>query len=677
MNDDLSLLLNSLNDPQRQAVAAPLGRQLVLAGAGSGKTRVLVHRIAWLIQVEHASPYSILSVTFTNKAAAEMRHRIEQLLGINPAGMWVGTFHGLAHRLLRAHWREAGLSENFQILDSDDQQRLVKRVIRELGLDEQRWPARQAQWFINGQKDEGLRPQHIQPGGDLFLATMLKIYEAYEAACARAGVIDFSELLLRALDLWRDHPGVLEHYQRRFRHILVDEFQDTNAVQYAWLRILAKGGDSLMVVGDDDQSIYAWRGARPENLMQLKEDFPSLKVVMLEQNYRSTSRILKCANVLIANNPHVFEKQLWSEMGHGDPIRVIRCRNEDAEAERIAMEILTLHLRTERPYSEFAILYRGNHQAKLMELKLQHHQIPYRLSGGTSFFGRQEVKDLMSYFRLLVNPDDDNAFLRVINVPRREIGSATLEKLGNYATQRKISMYAACDEMGLAEHLDSRFHERLQRFKRWMDGIRRQCAENEPIAVLRSMVMDIDYENWLRQNASSDKVAEFRMSNVWFLIEALKNTLERDEEGDMTIEQAIAKLVLRDMLERQQEEEEGAEGVQMMTLHASKGLEFPYVFIMGMEEEILPHRSSIEADTVEEERRLAYVGITRARQNLAMTFAAKRKQYGEIIDCSPSRFLDELPPEDLEWEGMEDAPQEVKAAKGNAALADIRAMLKR
>jgi ATP-dependent DNA helicase Rep len=364
-------------------------------------------------------------------------------------------------------------------------------------------------------------------------------------------------------------------------------------------------------------------------------------------------------------------------MGEGDPIRVIRCRNEEAEAERVAMEILTIHLKTQRPYSEFAILYRGNYQAKLIELKLQHHQIPYRLSGGTSFFARQEVKDLMSYFRLLVNPDDDNAFLRVINVPRREIGSATLEKLGNYATERGCSMFAASGELGLAEHLDARFVERLQRFKRFIDKVREQCAGADPIGALRSMVMDIDYENWLRQNASSDKVADFRMGNVWFLIEALKNTLERDEDGDMTIEQAIAKLVLRDMLERQQEEEEGADGVQMMTLHASKGLEFPYVFILGVEEEILPHRSSIEADSIEEERRLAYVGITRAKKNLAMTFAAKRKQYGEIIDCSPSRFLDELPPEDLVWEGQEDAPVEVKAAKGNAALADIRALLKR
>ncbi len=378
--------------------------------------------------------------------------------------------------------------------------------------------------------------------------------------------------------------------------------------------------------------------------MQLKEDFPSLKVVMLEQNYRSTSRILKRANVLIANNPHVFEKQLWSEMGHGDPIRVIRCRNEDAEAERIAMEILTLHLRTERPYSEFAILYRGNHQAKLMELKLQHHQIPYRLSGGTSFFGRQEVKDLMSYFRLLVNPDDDNAFLRVINVPRREIGSATLEKLGNYATQRKISMYAACDEMGLAEHLDSRFHERLQRFKRWMDGIRRQCAENEPIASatqhgdghrLRELAAAERLQRQGRRIPHEQRLVPHRGTEEHPRARRGRRHDHRAGHRQAGPARHAGAPAGRRGRRRRRADDDPAR---------VEGAGVPYVFIMGMEEEILPHRSSIEADTVEEERRLAYVGITRARQNLAMTFAAKRKQYGEIIDCSPSRFLDELPP---------------------------------
>jgi ATP-dependent DNA helicase Rep len=507
--------------------------------------------------------------------------------------------------------------------------------------------------------------------------TAAVVYLHYQRTLKAYNAVDFDDLILMPVKLFQDHPEVLERWRNRIRYMLVDEYQDTNTSQYLLVKMLVQERAQFTVVGDDDQSIYAWRGARPENLMQLKDDFRSLKVVMLEQNYRSTSRILKCANVLIANNPHVFEKQLWSEMGHGDPIRVLRCKNEDGEAERIALEILTLHLKTQRPYADFAILYRGNHQAKLMELKLQHHQIPYRLSGGTSFFARQEVKDVMSYLRLLVNPDDDNAFLRVINVPRREIGSTTLEKLGNYAGSRDLSMYAAADEIGLGEHLDARFTERLARFKRWMDGVRQNCAGEDPIGALRSMVMDIDYENWIRQNASSDKVADFRMGNVWFLMDALKNILEKDEDGQLTIEDAIAKLVLRDMLERQQEEEEGADGVQMMTLHASKGLEFPYVFIMGMEEEILPHRSSIEADTIEEERRLAYVGITRARQTLAFTYATRRKQYGELIDCTPSRFLDELPPEDLQWEGLEEAPQEQKAARGNDALAAMRAMLKR
>ena len=377
MHDDLSLLLNSLNAAQREAVAAPLGRQLVLAGAGSGKTRVLVHRIAWLIQVEHASPHSLLAVTFTNKAAAEMRHRIEQLLNMNPQGMWVGTFHGLAHRLLRAHWQEAKLSQNFQILDSDDQQRLVKRVIRDLGLDEQRWPARQAQWFINGQKDEGLRPQHIQASGDLFLATMRSIYEAYEAACTRAGVIDFSELLLRALELWRDNPDLLAHYQRRFRHVLVDEFQDTNAVQYAWLKLLAQGGESLMVVGDDDQSIYGWRGARIENIQQFNQDF-SAAIIRLEQNYRSTSTILQAANGLIANNSDRLGKELWTDTGEGEAITLYAGFNEHDEA-RYIVETIESESKKGLSLSEMAILYRSNAQSRVLEEALLREKIPYRI----------------------------------------------------------------------------------------------------------------------------------------------------------------------------------------------------------------------------------------------------------------------------------------------------------
>ncbi|MFL9813464.1 DNA helicase Rep [Stutzerimonas sp. VN223-3] len=669
--------MSRLNPRQQEAVNYVGGPMLVLAGAGSGKTSVITRKIAYLIQQCGIRAQYIVAVTFTNKAAREMKERVGSLLrGGEGRGLTVSTFHNLGLNIIRKEYAKLGYKPGFSIFDEGDIKALLTDIMQKEyagddGVDE-------IKHYIGSWKNDLITPEEaLENARNPKEQTAAIVYTHYQRTLKAYNAVDFDDLIMQPVKLFQDNPDVLEKWRNKVRYMLVDEYQDTNASQYLLVKLLVQERAHFTVVGDDDQSIYAWRGARPENLMQLKEDFPSLKVVMLEQNYRSTSRILKCANILIANNPHAFEKQLWSEMGHGDAIRVIRCRNEEAEAERVAMEILTLHLKTERPYSDFAILYRGNYQAKLIELKLQHHQIPYRLSGGTSFFGRQEVKDLMSYFRLLVNPDDDNAFLRVINVPRREIGSTTLEKLGNYATERKISMYNACDEMGLGEHLDSRFTDRLSRFKRYMDNLRQQCAQNDPIAALRSMVMDIDYETWVRAQTSSDKAADFRMGNVWFLIDALKNTLERDEEGGMTIEEAIAKLVLRDMLERQQEEEEGAEGVQMMTLHASKGLEFPYVFILGMEEEILPHRSSIEADTIEEERRLAYVGITRARQNLAMTFAAKRKQYGEIIECMPSRFLDELPQEDLEWEGQEDAPVEVKAARGNDALAAMRAMLKR
>ncbi|RFQ03597.1 DNA helicase Rep [Pseudomonas putida] len=669
--------MSRLNPRQQEARDYVGGPLLVLAGAGSGKTSVITRKIAHLIQNCGIRAQYIVAMTFTNKAAREMKERVGTLLRPGEGrGLTVCTFHNLGLNIIRKEHERLGYKPGFSIFDESDIKALLSDIMQKEysgddGIDE-------IKNMIGAWKNDLILPtEALEKARNPREQTAAIVYTHYQRTLKAFNAVDFDDLILLPVKLFQEHPDVLERWQNRVRYLLVDEYQDTNASQYLLVKMLIGMRNQFTVVGDDDQSIYAWRGARPENLMLLKEDYPSLKVVMLEQNYRSTSRILRCANVLIANNPHAFEKQLWSEMGVGDEIRVIRCKNEEAEAERVAMEILTLHLRTNRPYSDFAILYRGNYQAKLIELKLQHHQVPYRLSGGNSFFGRQEVKDLMAYLRLLVNPDDDNAYLRVINVPRREIGSTTLEKLGNYATERGISMYAASEELGLGEHLDARYTERLQRFKHWLDGVRQKVALEDPIAALHEMIRDIDYENWIRQQTASDKAAEFRISNVWFLVEALKNTLEKDEEGDMTIEDAIGKLVLRDMLERQQEEEENAEGVQMMTLHASKGLEFPYVFIMGMEEEILPHRSSIEADTIEEERRLAYVGITRARQTLAFTFAAKRKQYGEIIDCTPSRFLDELPPEDLAWEGLDDAPVEVKAARGNNALADIRAMLKR
>jgi len=667
--------VSRLNPRQQEAVEYISGPLLVLAGAGSGKTSVITRKIAYLVKECGIRAQHIVAVTFTNKAAREMKERVGQLLrGPDARGLTVSTFHNLGLNIIRKEHQRLGYKPGFSIFDQQDATALITDLMHKDYGAEDGIEGIQAQ-ISNWKNDLILPDEALAQAKTPQEQTAASVYMHYQRTLKAYNAVDFDDLILIPVVLFRDNPDVLEKWQFRIRYMLVDEYQDTNASQYLLVKMLVGTQARFTVVGDDDQSIYAWRGARPENLALLKEDFPHLKVVMLEQNYRSTSRILRAANTLIANNPHVFEKQLWSELGYGEPLRVIRCRNEEAEAERVAVEIQNQHHQHKRAWRDFAILYRGNHQARLIELKLQHHQIPYHLSGGTSFFSRQEVKDLMSYLRLLVNPDDDNALLRVINVPRREIGPATLEKLGTYANERQISMHQACGETGLAERLDTRYSERLQRFITWLDSARKHCYGDDPIGGLRQMVLDLDYENWIRQNCSSDDIAAKRMGNVWFLIDSLKNILEKDESGESTIEDAIAKLVLRDMLERQ-EEEEDSDRVQLMTLHASKGLEYPHVFIMGMEEEILPHRSSIEADSVEEERRLAYVGITRARKTLAFTFAAKRRQFGEIIDCAPSRFLDEIPPEDLEWEGSEEAPVEQKQARGKAALSNLRDMLK-
>ncbi|WP_040260376.1 DNA helicase II [Pseudomonas massiliensis] len=639
MHDDLSLLLNSLNDAQRQAVAAAVGRQLVLAGAGSGKTRVLVHRIAWLMQVEHASAHSLLAVTFTNKAAAEMRHRIEQLIGASPAGMWVGTFHGLAHRLLRAHWQEARLKQSFQILDGDDQQRLVKRVIRELGLDEQRWPARQAQWFINGQKDEGLRPQHIQPNGDLFLATMRSIYEAYEAACERAGVIDFSELLLRALDLWRDHPSLLEHYQRRFRHVLVDEFQDTNAVQYAWLRLLAKGGQSLMVVGDDDQSIYGWRGARIENIRQYTTDFPDAELIRLEQNYRSTAGILNAANALIANNSGRLGKELWTEGGDGEPISLYAAYNEHDEA-RYVVETIESALKTGLARSEIAILYRSNAQSRVLEEALLRERIPYRIYGGQRFFERAEIKNAMAYLRLLDGRANDAALERVINVPPRGIGEKTVEAIRAHSRQAQVSMWEAIRQLVANKGVTGRAANALQAF---MDLIEDLAARTEtmPLHVMTQTVIEHSGLIVYHQEEKGEK-GQARVENLEELVSAARNFENGDGEEDLSPLAAFLGHASLEAGDTQAEEHE--DSIQLMTLHSAKGLEFPYVFLVGLEEGLFPHKMSLEEPgRLEEERRLAYVGITRAMQQLVMTYAETRRLYGSETYNKVSRFVREIP----------------------------------
>ncbi|MBK4998325.1 DNA helicase II [Pseudomonas sp. S31] len=638
--DDLSLLLNSLNDAQRQAVAASLGRQLVLAGAGSGKTRVLVHRIAWLIQVEQASPHSILSVTFTNKAAAEMRHRIEQLLGINPAGMWVGTFHGLAHRLLRAHWQEARLNQNFQILDSDDQQRLVKRVIRELGLDEQRWPARQAQWFINGQKDEGLRPQHIQAGGDLFLGTMRSIYEAYEQACERAGVIDFSELLLRALDLWRDHPGLLEHYQRRFRHLLVDEFQDTNAVQYAWLRLLAgKDGGSLMAVGDDDQSIYGWRGAKIENIHQYTADFPDAEMIRLEQNYRSTGGILKAANALIANNSGRLGKELWTDLGEGEPLTLYAAYNEHDEA-RYVVETIESLIKQGSSRSDIAILYRSNAQSRVLEEALLRERIPYRIYGGQRFFERAEIKNAMAYLRLLEGRGNDAALERVINVPPRGIGEKTVEAIREHARHSQASMWEAMCQLLAAKALKGRAASALGAFIELIEGLSAKVADM-PLHTMTQTVIEQSGLIIYHQEEKGEK-GQARVENLEELVSAARNFESTEEDADLSPLSAFLGHASLEAGDAQADEHE--DSIQLMTLHSAKGLEFPYVFLVGMEEGLFPHKMSLEEPgRLEEERRLAYVGITRAMRQLVMTYAETRRLYGSETYNKVSRFVREIP----------------------------------
>lgn len=668
-----------LNDRQTEAVHYISGPLLVLAGAGSGKTSVIAAKIAYLIQECGIKARNIVAVTFTNKASREMKERVGVLVkGRIARGLTVSTFHNLGLNIIRKEHKALGFKQNFSIFDNQDAKALIKELMhRELAGNDDCLD--RIQHRISDWKNDLLLPEKaLQMARDDQERLAARVYLNYNRTLRAYNAVDFDDLILLPVQLFRDDTEVLARWQKKIHYMLVDEYQDTNFAQYLLVKQLVSGHSRFTVVGDDDQSIYAWRGARPENLMQLNEDFPGLKLIKLEQNYRSTSRILKAANVLIDNNPHIFEKKLWSDLGMGDDIRIIRCRNEDAEAERVAMEILVHRLKKDTHYRDYAILYRGNHQSRLLEMKLQQHQVPYHISGGTSFFSRAEVKDIMAYLRLLVNPEDDNAFLRIINVPRREIGPTTLEKLSLYAGDRHVSLYEACHEMGLEQVLDARHVEKLRRFTTWMDNITRLCT-NDPIATIKEMIADSGYESWLYQNANSEVVAEKRMGNVWFLVEAIQQILDRTKEDatveDATMEDAIARLLLRDVLERQ-EEKDDSDKVQLLTLHASKGLEYPYVFMVGMEEELLPHRTSIEEDNVEEERRLTYVGITRARKVLTMTLAATRRQFGETIDTTPSRFIDELPQEDLSYEGWcERSTPEQQSERGNDALSLMRKSL--
>lgn len=664
---------NTLNPKQSEAVKYIGGPLLVLAGAGSGKTSVITRKIAYLVNECGIKGRNIAAVTFTNKAAREMKERVSQLIsGPDARGLTVSTFHNLGLNIIRTEHERLGYKPGFSIFDSEDAKTLLRDILMKEG-EENSDVLNLVQMQISNWKNAMWTPQvavsKAKTPEDLQAAQAYVLYERYLKAY---NALDFDDLILLPVLLFKNEADVLQKWRQKIRYLLVDEYQDTNLAQYDLVRMLVQEREALTVVGDDDQSIYAWRGARPENLAKLEQDFSSLKLVKLEQNYRSTSLILNAANVVIANNPHAFEKALWSDMKGGEPIRIIRCRNEDAEAEQVAAEILDQKLKRGVSFKDFAVLYRGNHQSRLLEIKLQAFQVPYRLSGGTSFFAKNEIKDAMSYLRLLVNPDDDAAFLRVVNVPRREIGPSTLEKLGNYSTERNISLYQACGEMGLSQVLNERALEKVRRFASWLERTTRRCYEEDPIPVLKQLFTDIEYDQWLHQNASSPKAAERRMDNVWYLIDSMQTMLEADKgtADEIGIDEAISKLVLRDMLE-QQEEEDDSDKVHLLTLHASKGLEFPHVFIMGLEEEILPHRNSIEEDNIEEERRLMYVGITRAKRTLALTYAATRKQFGEKIETIPSRFLDELPDEDLVWEGGEEQDKERAKKKGKQTLSAL------
>ena len=640
---DVSELINDLNDAQREAVCAPASNQLILAGAGSGKTRVLVHRIAWLIHVERVSPYEIMAVTFTNKAAKEMRERLNSLLESSPGasfrGMWVGTFHGIAHRLLKAHWKDAGLAENFQVMDSDDQLRLVKRVYQDLGIDDARYPYKQTQWFINGQKDEGIRPQYIQEGHDPYLTTMKLIYSAYEEACARGGMIDFAEILLRSHELWLNKPELLKHYQERFRFMLVDEFQDTNAVQYAWLRVLAGKQTCITAVGDDDQSIYGWRGAKIENIQKYEHDFSNVNVTRLEQNYRSTSTILNAANAVIKNNAERLGKTLWTAGEEGEPIDLYAAFNEQDEA-RYIVDRVQSWINKGNGIEKVAVLYRSNAQSRVLEEAFLREGLAYRIYGGQRFYERMEIKNAVAYMNLLLNRNSDTAFERVINTPTRGIGNKTLEAIRHIALDQGCSLYQAM--LGAINNsvFTARATNALKGFATLLEEMDEaivglSLAEIAEHVIRHSGLLDF------HQKEKGEK-GQARVENLQELVNACR-VFEPEDEELSPLQEFLDSAAL-DAGDAQADEFEDA--VQMMTLHSAKGLEFPLVFLAGVEENIFPHKMSLdEPGRLEEERRLAYVGITRAMEKLVISYAESRRLYGDEKFNAVSRFVKEIPPE--------------------------------
>ncbi|MBS3953336.1 MAG: DNA helicase II [Methylomicrobium sp.] len=642
---DITNIINPLNDAQRQAVSAPLKPILVLAGAGSGKTRVLVHRIAWLIQVEGVSPHSILAVTFTNKAAAEMRTRVESLLGISARSMWIGTFHGLAHRLLRRHAQQAGLPESFQVMDSDDQLRVIKRILKSLNLDDARWPPKQAQWYINAQKDEGVRARHMADTGDFYLSQMRAVYRMYEEICQQSGLVDFAELLLRAHELLRDVPDVLAFYQSRFLHVLVDEFQDTNTIQYAWLRLLTGGKDNLFVVGDDDQSIYGWRGAKIENIYQFQQHYPGHKVIKLEQNYRSTGHILKAANHVIARNEGRMGKELWTDSGLGDLISLYSAFNEQDEA-YFVVERIRKWVNEGGARSDVAILYRSNAQSRQFEERLMNTGTPYRVYGGLRFFERAEIKNALAYLRLIANAEDDASFERVVNTPARGIGAKALDDLRLFARDQRLSLWQATEALIAQQRLTPRASGALAGF---LKLIGKMAAETASLPLFEKVKYVVEHSGVIElyQKEKGDK-GEARVENLEELVNAAKAyVFDQDNEeqmGELDLFLAHAALESGDM-----QGDDFEDCVQLMTLHSAKGLEFNLVFVVGMEEGLFPSQQSVEdAGRLEEERRLCYVGMTRAKKQLILTYAESRRIYGRETNPRPSRFLKEIPADTLQ-----------------------------
>ncbi len=663
--------MNGLN-PQQQTAVTHLGSPLlVLAGAGSGKTRVITQKIAWMIRKHVYSADQIAAITFTNKAAREMRERASQLLTKEEAkGLTVSTFHTLGLMIIKKEAKRLGYKSNFSILDAQDSGAILKELAHKENIEE----ADNVRWTISRWKNDFISVEQaaqLANTPDDKLAAIL--YEKYQRQIKAYNAVDFDDLIVLPVQLFQQHSDALQFWQNKLRYLLVDEYQDTNACQYRLIRLLCGLRGNLTAVGDDDQSIYAWRGARPENIAQLQQDYPTLKVVKLEQNYRSTARILQSANQLIANNPHLFEKNLWSTLGEGEPIRIMPCRNPENEAEKVVSEILKLRFRERADCKDFAILYRGNHQSRLFEKVLRENNIPYKISGGTSFFERAEVKDILAYLRLIANPDDDAAFLRIINTPKREIGTSTLEKLGQYAHERHIGLFYAAQELGFAQRVSAKALHRIETFSAWLQEMMRLAENAAPTMIVQRVISESGYEDWLKNTCNTPKQAEVRMKNVWEIVEWIRKLYD-DGAGKETLSEIIAHMSLVDLLERNSEEKE-QDAVALMTLHAAKGLEFPTVFLVGVEEELLPHTNSLDDNGIQEERRLAYVGITRAQKTLFISYAKTRSRFGEMATVEPSRFLEELPQQHLEWEDKKVITPEQRHETARAYVANLQALL--